>query len=158
MNAPLLGNGHDHDHNSRLRYTGVATNTESLPRLNSVDEHDHDHSHIDGVFQHSTMRSVILLMALSFHSVFEGLAIGIQQSLSQLMSLFVAVIAHKGVMAFSLGLTLAQATLTKKQFFMSVMIFSLASPVGMGIGIIVSDLKRTLIVDFSNAILQTIAG
>ena len=70
-----------------------------LSRLNSVDELDHDHSHIDGVFhQHSTMRSLILLMALSFHSVFEGLAIGLQQSLSQLMSLFLAVIAHKGML------------------------------------------------------------
>jgi len=157
--APLLGNGHNHEHNSRLRYSGAVTNTESLPRLNSVDEHDHDHSHIDGVFhQHSTMRSLILLMALSFHSVFEGLAIGLQQSLSQLMSLFLAVIAHKGVMAFSLGLTLAQANLTTKQFTMSVLIFSSASPAGMGIGILMSDLERTLSVDFADAILQTIAG
>ena len=46
------------------------------------------------------MRSLILLMALSFHSVFEGLAIGLQQSLSQLMSLFLAVIAHKGMLIF----------------------------------------------------------
>ena len=63
-----------------------------------------------------------------------------------------------GVMAFSLGLTLAQASLTKKQFVMSSMVFSTASPLGMGIGIILSDLKQSLIVDFSNAILQTIAG
>ena len=61
-------------------------------------------------------------------------------------------------MAFSLGLTLAQASLTKKQFVMSSMVFSIASPLGMGIGIILSDLNQSLIVDFSNAILQTIAG
>ena len=63
-----------------------------------------------------------------------------------------------GVMAFSLGLTLAQAKLTKKQFVMSVLVFSLASPVGMAIGIFLSDLDRSLGVDFANAILQTIAG
>ena len=63
-----------------------------------------------------------------------------------------------GVMAFSLGLTLAQAKLTKKQFVMSVLVFSLASPLGMAIGIFLSDLDRTLGVDFANAILQTIAG
>ena len=61
-------------------------------------------------------------------------------------------------MAFSLGLTLAQANLTTKQFTMSVLIFSSASPAGMGIGILMSDLERTLSVDFANAILQTIAG
>jgi zinc transporter 1/2/3 len=63
-----------------------------------------------------------------------------------------------GVMAFSLGLTLAQAKLTKKQFVMSVLVFSLASPLGMAIGIFLSDLDRSLGVDFANAILQTIAG
>lgn len=163
-NAPLLGNGHsENGAESRLRYS---SNTESLAPLNSIEnpilaenpDGQHDHTHMDGVFHHSTLRSLILLMALSFHSVFEGLAIGLQESLSQLISLFLAVIAHKGVMAFSLGLTLAQAKLTKKQFVMSVLVFSLASPLGMAIGIFLSDLDRSLGVDFANAILQTIAG
>ena len=101
-NTPLLGNGHsENGTESRLRY---ASNTESLTTLNSVEnpilaensDGQHDHTHMDGVFHHSTLRSLILLMALSFHSVFEGLAIGLQESLSQLISLFLAVIAHKG--------------------------------------------------------------
>lgn len=101
-NTPLLGNGHsENGTESRLRY---ASNTESLTPLNSVEnpilaensDGQHDHTHMDGVFHHSTLRSLILLMALSFHSVFEGLAIGLQESLSQLISLFLAVIAHKG--------------------------------------------------------------
>ena len=61
-------------------------------------------------------------------------------------------------MAFSLGLTLAQANLTTKHFMMSILIFSLASPIGMGIGIFMSGLEKTICVDFANAILQTIAG
>lgn len=105
-NSPLLGNGHsENGAESRLRYSA---NTESLPPMTSIEnpilaenpdgqhDHDHDHTHMDGVFHHSTLRSLILLMALSFHSVFEGLAIGLQESLSQLISLFLAVIAHKG--------------------------------------------------------------
>ena len=60
-------------------------------------------------------------------------------------------------MAFSLGLTLAQANLTTKQFTMSVLIFSSASPAGMGIGILMSDLDRTLWVDVVNGILHLIA-
>ena len=54
-------------------------------------------------------RSLLLCIALSFHSIFEGLAIGLQKDIGELISLFWAVIAHKAVMAFSLGLTLAQA-------------------------------------------------
>lgn len=155
--APLLGN----DHQQRRRYASAAGNSvASLATVGSVDapSANHDHSHMDGVFQHSTMRSVILLLALSFHSIFEGLAIGLQQDLGQLISLFLAVIAHKGIMAFSLGLTLAQANLNFKQFLLSVLIFSLASPVGMGIGILLSNLEKSLGVDIANAVLQGTAG
>ena len=65
----------------------------------------------------------MLLIALSFHSVFEGLAIGLQLDLGALVDLFVAVIAHKAVMALSLGLNLAQARLKFLRFAISVMIF-----------------------------------
>ena len=60
----------------------------------------------------SSFRSVLLVAALSLHSVFEGLAIGLQTSSAALLSLFLAVMAHKIVMAFSLSLTTAQCGLS----------------------------------------------
>lgn len=118
---------------------------------------DHDHS---AMFEeHSALRSLILLLALTFHSVFEGLAIGLQQDYSQLIQIFLAVIFHKGIMAFSLGLNLAQSHgMTIKYFVTSVTIFSLASPVGMGIGIGLSDMKQSIARDVANGVLQGIAG
>ena len=95
-------------------------------------------------------RSYLLLIALSFHSVFEGMAIGLQHDLGALVDLFVAVIAHKTVMAFSLGLNLAQARLKFLRFAISVMIFSLASPIGMIIGMTLSNMKHTLTGDVVN--------
>ena len=39
----------------------------------SHDGHGHHHSHLShSMFQHSTLRSLMLLVALSFHSIFEG--------------------------------------------------------------------------------------
>ena len=134
--SPLLHNHNDnHNDHERSRYGSGAN--ESLASLGAPDDvvgHEHHHDHGAAFHPHSTIRSLILLIALSFHSVFEGLAIGLQQDLGQLISLFIAVIAHKAIMAFSLGLTLAQASLSAKQYVMSIMIFSLASPFGMGIG------------------------
>ena len=132
----MLHNHNDnHNDHERSRYGSGAN--ESLASLGAPDDvvgHEHHHDHGVAFHPHSTIRSLILLIALSFHSVFEGLAIGLQQDLGQLISLFIAVIAHKAIMAFSLGLTLAQASLSAKQYVMSIMIFSLASPFGMGIG------------------------
>ena len=70
-----------------------------LHHQNSEESHSHD---VD-IFNHSALRSVLLIIALTFHSLFEGLAIGLQTELGELMSIFIAVVVHKAVMAFSLG-------------------------------------------------------
>jgi len=118
-----------------------------------------NHSHIShGFFQHSALRSVLLLLALSFHSVFEGIAIGLQETKDSLISLFIAVIVHKAVMGFSLGLNIAQSELSVRSFIISILVFSLASPLGIGIGMGVANLPDTLPTDIANGVLQGIAG
>ena len=122
--------------------------------LRKGDEDNHDH---DEVFMEelSTLRSFLLLIALTFHSVFEGLAIGLQQESMSLYELFVAVIVHKAIMAFSLGLNLAQSGgITIKIFILATMIFSVSSPIGMGVGIGLSHLRKNLARDIANGILQ----
>lgn len=126
-------------------------------RRSSHEGGGHDHS---AMFEeHSALRSLVLLMALTFHSLFEGLAIGLQQDYGQLIQIFVAVIVHKGIMAFSLGLNLAQsAGMTVRYFVAATLIFSLASPLGMAIGIGLSDLRQSIPRDVANGVLQGIAG
>ena len=122
------------------------------------EHHDHDHAAML-CEQHSALRSFLLLIALSFHSVFEGLAIGLQQESTELFTLFLAVIAHKGIMAFSLGLNLAQsAGVTVKKFILAIIIFSTSSPLGMAIGMAMSNLNQNLTTDIANGVLQGIAG
>lgn len=115
----------------------------------------HSHSHLSHTaFQQSSLRSIMLLLALSFHSVFEGVAIGLQENSGQLLSIFIAVIVHKAVMAFSLGLNIAQSSLTRRSFIISNVIFSLSSPIGVAFGIAMEDLPDSLSTDICNGVLQ----
>lgn len=43
----------------------------------------------------SHLRSVLLLAVLSIHSVFEGLAIGLQTDIDSILNIFIAVMLHK---------------------------------------------------------------
>ena len=86
----------------------------------------------------------MLCIALSVHSIFEGFAIGLQKEIGELIGLTVAVSAHKAVMAFSLGTTLAQAKWNWKKYMVAITIFAIASPLGMGIGIALCQMKPTL--------------
>ena len=96
----------------------------------------------------------MLLLALSFHSVFEGIAIGLQDNAGQFLSIVIAVMVHKTVIAFSLGLNIAQSDLNFKSFIISNIIFSLASPLGVGVGILMTDLPQSLMRDICNGILH----
>ena len=59
-------------------------------------------------------------------------------------------------MAFSLGLNIAQSSLSIRSFVISTIVFALASPLGIGIGIIISDLPPSLPGDICNGVLQGI--
>jgi len=108
--------------------------------------------------EHSNLRSLLLLLALSFHSVFEGLAIGLQNSKEDMLTIFVAVMMHKAIMAFSLGLNIAQSSFSVKAFIASSLVFSLASPLGVGVGIGLSGLPASIPQRICNGVLQGIAG
>ena len=153
---------HPHDSIQRSPTTANAESTnpiEQAPEManrqsNFGDESGHSHDEMF-VKDLSTIRSFLLLIALTFHSIFEGLAIGLQESSLTLLQIFIAVIVHKAVMAFSLGLNLAQATgMTVKKYILASLIFSTASPLGMGLGIWLSHLSQSLGRDIANGTLQ----
>ncbi|KRX56282.1 Zinc transporter ZIP1 [Trichinella sp. T9] len=84
----------------------------------------------------SWIRSLTLLTSIMFHSVLEGLSIGIQTKETAALALFFAVISHKTLIAFSLGLQLVRIYRNSKKFVcFCVFLFSIASPAGVGIGI-----------------------
>jgi zinc transporter 1/2/3 len=125
------------------------------------DGHDakrHNHaSH--GSFGHSVERTLFLLAALSVHSVFEGLAIGLQTDIQDTLVLCGAVMAHKLVMSFSLGLSLCNLRL--RWFLLANAIFSLASPLGIASGMVLlaqHDGKSSLTMDCVEGALQGVAA
>lgn len=150
---------HSHQHGDHHHHHHQVITTQSVStHAHHTHEGHHGHSHIDhGVFQNTSLRAVMLLLALSFHSIFEGIAIGLQNTDAKLVSIFLAVISHKAVMAFSLGLNIAQSSLSRMKFTGSIIMFSISSPIGVGIGMAVADLPPSLPQDICNAVLQGVA-
>ncbi|KAK3594338.1 hypothetical protein CHS0354_026215 [Potamilus streckersoni] len=95
---------------------------------------DHMLSAHESEHSHSFLRSVMLLLAISLHSVFEGLAVGLQQKTEGVIDIFAALLLHKGILSFSLGMSLIQSKLSKTGVIRSILLFSSTSPVGIAIG------------------------
>eukprot|EP00117_Sycon_ciliatum_P021212 scpid53315/ scgid18659/ Zinc transporter ZIP3; Solute carrier family 39 member 3; Zrt- and Irt-like protein 3 len=94
--------------------------------------------------------SLVLLAALSLHSLFEGLALGLQGSANSTIQIFIAVLVHKCVLAFALGIRMVKYQSSTKRIVLAALIFAAMSPIGGTIGIAVDsestdEVDRTLV-------------
>ncbi|XP_064354917.1 zinc transporter ZIP1 isoform X2 [Dromaius novaehollandiae] len=95
------------------------------------------HLHVD-FNAHSAVRSFLLVFSLSLHSVFEGLAVGLQEAEAKVLEICLALLIHKCVVAFSLALTLLQGRLRPRAVAACLLLFALMSPLGIGLGVAVT--------------------
>ncbi|XP_023657020.1 zinc transporter ZIP1 isoform X1 [Paramormyrops kingsleyae] len=100
------------------------------------------HLHVD-FNSHSAIRSFILVFSLSLHSVFEGLAVGLQQDKQQILEICLALLLHKSVISFSLALKLTQGQLRQAAVAGCLLLFSVMSPLGIGLGIALTETQST---------------
>uniref|UniRef100_A0A0N4VGU7 ZIP4_domain domain-containing protein n=1 Tax=Enterobius vermicularis TaxID=51028 RepID=A0A0N4VGU7_ENTVE len=89
---------------------------------------------------HSTMRAALLVMALSLHAVFEGLSLGIMQDVNVILQVFFALLLHKSIIGFSLGLRLVQSKMRVFTVIICCLIFTSQVIIGGFGGIAVLDL------------------
>ncbi|KAI5101252.1 zinc transporter ZIP1, partial [Silurus meridionalis] len=122
--SPLLPSaGHSHSH---TRHS-----------VNDIESSSH-HVHVD-LQAHSSFRSFMLFLSLSLHSVFEGLAIGLQTTDTKVLEICIAILVHKSIIVFSLSVKLIQSAVGPIWLIVYILVFSIMSPMGIAIGIGVSE-------------------
>lgn len=82
----------------------------------------------------SALRACVLVFSLALHSVFEGLAVGLQRDRARAMELCLALLLHKGILAVSLSLRLLQSHLRVQVVAGCGILFSCMTPLGIGLG------------------------
>lgn len=61
-----------------------------------------------GVCDGFNLQSCVLLIALSMHAIFEGIALGLTKDLSATINIMLALILHKPAAALSLGVSISK--------------------------------------------------
>ncbi|KAG5276480.1 hypothetical protein AALO_G00132530 [Alosa alosa] len=105
------------------------------PRGGAAPGHGH-HGHFSPaeLARAGPLRLASLVLALSAHSVFEGLALGLQEDGAKLGSLFIGVAVHETLAAVALGVSVAKAGLPMRDATKLAVTVSLMIPVGIGLG------------------------
>lgn len=77
------------------------------------------------------LHSITFTIAMSFHSVLEGVALGVQDEKIGIVTLFISLLLHKGIEAFSVGLQISRTIAQRaKLVIATITVYSLMTPVG----------------------------
>lgn len=96
--------------------------------------------------------SIPLYIVMVFHSIFEGLSLGILMNTGTAIATFFAIIGHKPVEAFSLSLIILSDKPSKFMFYIFVVIYSLCTPVSICISALIGTITKKLVVGIIEAI------
>lgn len=103
----------------------------------------HNHNHTVTIEGDSTVTNsfhgLLAVLALSFHAIFEGLAVGLENNRSKVWYLFAAIATHKLVIAFCVGVELVTSKTKLMLMVLYVGTFAIVTPIGIGIGIALSE-------------------
>ncbi len=142
--AHANGNGHGHSHG---------------------DSHGHSHSHSD-VNALEGMRggaannanAWLFFLALSIHSLFDGLGLGAVTTTADFIALVAAVVSHEILDGFSVGVPIFMAKWRMRRAACAFATVGIAAPIGISIGLIASESLEGASALLARAIIISISG
>lgn len=93
------------------------------------------------------------MIALSVHSIFEGIALGLMNEMKPFINLMVSILVHKFAESMSISIAMQKSGFEFKKLFYFILLFSFATPVGTAIGIALNDAPEIV-----NIIFTSLAG
>lgn len=89
-----------------------------------IEQNNNEMSHVHN------LRSLFVVLALSFHSVMEGLAIGLEDKVDDMGVLFLAVSIHECTILFCIGIKLVTSCSSLTNIVLNIIVLTLVSPFG----------------------------
>uniref|UniRef100_UPI0037E94B80 zinc transporter ZIP1-like n=1 Tax=Semicossyphus pulcher TaxID=241346 RepID=UPI0037E94B80 len=140
VDSSVQANGRHHSHHRR-----------------GSEESEGGHFHVDFNSQ-SALRAFVLVFSLSLHSVFEGLAVGLVEEGKEVLEICLALMIHKSIISFSLSFKLTQSRLRRSVVVGCLLLFAIMSPLGIGVGIGLTETKMSPQHQLARCTLEGLAG
>ncbi|TXG74106.1 hypothetical protein EZV62_002685 [Acer yangbiense] len=141
----------------------VRVDVEEAGRSSSTDANykETGMDHVNPVFLNTTSLgdTILLILALCFHSIFEGIAVGVAASKAEAWRNLWTISLHKIFAAIAMGIALLRM-IPKRPFLLTVgysFAFAISSPIGVGIGIAIDATTEGHVADWIYAISMGLA-
>ena len=84
-------------------------------------------------------KSYMILIAMGMHTFFAGLALGTTADFQKTLSLFIALIAHKWSVSFSVGMCFVQTRVERSRSVLMIFLYSCIILIGVYLGLLCSQ-------------------
>lgn len=115
-------------------------------------------AHLDEHHEQTLIYPYTLVFTLSIHSFLAGIALGAQDSIANVLVIFVAIIAHKSTAGFALGVRLVRGGLSTDRAHKLLALFACTTPAGILIGLLGSGVLRSAAQQTFDATFQSLAA
>ena len=90
------------------------------------------------------------MIALSVHSIFEGIALGLMNEYKPFINLMISILIHKFAESMSISIAMQKSKFEFKKLFYFILLFSTATPIGTIIGILLNDASMIVNIVFTS--------
>jgi zinc transporter 1/2/3 len=141
--AAVFAEQHHHDNYETLHSEKLLSADSAVPRRRIV-EFGKNMSGFDAA-------TVSLYIIMGIHSTIEGLALGVLEKWSDVIAILCAIVAHKPVEAFALGLILIKRKPTPLAFGLMIALYSVLSPIGVVSGSQLRESRNGIVIGIIEA-------
>lgn len=103
----------------------------SQTTINIERQKAHHHHHVIEGTNKNPLSGFLAVVALSFHAIFEGLAVGLEGSVEKVWYLFGAIATHKLVIGFCVGIELVSSKTKAMLVVLYIGTFAVVTPLGL---------------------------
>jgi len=125
------------------------------------EEHE-NHAHIvipsEDSNAQTKLMAYFLMFVLSVHSFIAGLALGVQDTSTGTIAIFIAIISHKWVEAIALGSSLLRSSSNVMRLCVLSVIYTSITPIGIIIGFLSQEILKGFASNLFNAIITGISA
>lgn len=137
-------------------------------KLEIEEVHDHSHSHSHGhshefhtheipIHTKSPYLPYMLTLGLSFHSIFEGLALALQKNMLGLVIILIGIAIHKPAESFAMGVNFMREAVPVKKWVGLTLTFASVTPLGIILGLILLTVLSGETLELVSSILEGVA-
>jgi len=127
-----------------VNFINTIVKRKSNVRISKLSNEQMEIQHIENIENDNKITTYFVILALSVHACFEGIALGLQKNVSKILYMFLAISFHKWVESLSIGINLSKSNIDKNYFLKFIILFSLMTPLGIIIGILFSGFSEII--------------